>query len=304
MGSYFQVSHTMFHFQTPTKGANGGSTPKPGANAPGFTPPTDAAVDLTKEVPVPRKKPSSAVVPSKKRTVSQDVTPPRTAKASKNPKKKLKPRNLSQSVPTYSGGGGKQYITEVIVLSLFIPGLWLVLPEQPGNVAAYMQPFVTLVQNMPEIALDDFHIIGIYERLDRTDPELNLPMKQKPGVDWPWKVLAFFRNGEETVEEFAKFICNKLTLWANTSDDWKGSNNLFIYRKSSQVGYLVPRPVNYYIRMRDTLLLLKKVYGGQGVTKADIEQDEDVLTQFFGTVDKGRRVLGQLNEIQWQHLQS
>ena len=64
------------------------------------------------------------------------------------------------------------------------------------------------------------------------------------------------------------------------------------------------KPVNYYLRDIDTLLLLKKMYGGNGVKKIGIENDTEVLGKFFQDIQQGIQLLTMLTEDQWQHLTS
>lgn len=277
--------------------AKGGSIPKPNANGSGSTPPTPP--NLHSKGTSHKMEQSK---PNKKHSLNEDHgTSGAVASAkSASKKKKLAKSDMTSKLPTISSG--KQRITYINILMTMVTDFFLVLLTKPDGSIGYMNPFVKIIKTEPERALDEFHIIGLFERLDRTDPEMNLAMPQEPGSIYSQKVVAFFTETDQTVQAFAKWLAAQLTLWANTSDEWFGTNNIFIYRQNLQGEFLQPRPVNYYIRVRDTLLLLRKVYGGKTIEKTDIEQDEEILTQYFGTVEKGRNILGQLDELQWKQL--
>jgi hypothetical protein len=49
--------------------------------------------------------------------------------------------------------------------------------------------------------------------------------------------------------------------------------------------------------------MIKNVYGGDfHTTLEDIMQSEDILLNFFSTVEEGRAFLGRMTEDQWQNL--
>ena len=53
-----------------------------------------------------------------------------------------------------------------------------------------------------------------------------------------------------------------------------------IYEKNRGAS-VKPQPVHYYIHDRDTLPLLKKVYRGEGITKAELANDHKLLVKFL-----------------------
>ena len=58
-------------------------------------------------------------------------------------------------------------------------------------------------------------------------------MKQGEGGNWLWLVLIYFRETEETTEEFVKWLADRLFLFANKHDSgYLGNKNLFIYQSS------------------------------------------------------------------------
>ena len=118
-------------------------------------------------------------------------------------------------------------------------------------------------------------------------------MPQEPGSPYPQRILIFVKDEGVSAKDFLTKFSDDLTQWANESSNtaYTGSNNLFHLFPSDDTS----KPVNYYLRTKDTLLLLKKVYGTvEGITKSDIEQDHTVLENFFGSSKRGQEILGDL----------
>lgn len=214
------------------------------------------------------------------------------------PSKKLKPLDIKHCVPTLTTSN-KIYFTFLHLLALQVDEFFLVFLCKPDGTASYFKIWEMLVQSNPTVALDDFHITGIFERCLPGDPHQFLP--QFPGCEYSWKAIAFFRDTNETVDAFLSWITKKMTNYCNESPDCKGSSNVVMYREDQQE-FLTPQPVINYIRVRDTLLLLKKLYGTY--TKAEIETDEEILIKFFGTTERGHQILAPLTEDQWKHLET
>ena len=83
-----------------------------------------------------------------------------------------------------------------------------------------------------------------------------------------------------------------MTDEANTNPEFLGNNNLFVF--SIGKTHDPPDPVNYYIQDKDTVLVLSKVY--TGFTKYEVENDSDIMTEFFGSLENGQRILANYTE--------
>ena len=131
-----------------------------------------------------------------------------------------------------------------------------------------------------------------------------MPYAQSSDSTYGRNCFVYFAEDNETSEDFGISLAAKFTNYANQSDAFIGSKNKFIYQKEKTL--LVEKPVNYYLYLcdRDPLLLLKKIYGGNGVKKIDIENDTEVLGKFFQDVQQSIQLLTMLTEDQWQHLTS
>ena len=48
--------------------------------------------------------------------------------------------------------------------------------------------------------------------------------------------------------------------------------------------------------------ILKQVYSDPQVTRTDILEDEEVLTEFFGSNVEGRRIMEEITDEEWRDL--
>ena len=71
----------------------------------------------------------------------------------------------------------------------------------------------------------------------------------------------------------------------------------FMFRKAHTDD---PKPVNWYLSDNDTIVILKQIYSDS--TKSELEEDEGIMTQFFGTVEQRRSVLGAHSESTWTNM--
>ena len=215
--------------------------------------------------------------------------------------KRLKP-NFKALKTRLPSPVGKNYNTIVEVLPCKEDSVFLVDLEKPNGDAAFMKPWKELLNNNPYEALDNFHMIGMPARRDPADLDKNLPLPQGPESNFARYGIACWREENESTVEFGDSLAVKFTDYANRSEDFIGTKNKFINHHNDEP--LTFKPMNYFLRDRDTLLLLKKIYGGETVTKADIENENDILIKFFGDVQKGVHLLAPLTEDQWHHLSS
>ena len=90
-------------------------------------------------------------------------------------------------------------------------------------------------------------------------------------------------------------MAEQLSLFANKPDSgYLGNKNLFVYQSS---GY-DPKPVIEYILMKDSINLLKTIYGVMGSSKEDIMKKSEVLESIFGSVAKSKQNLNSLTGTQ------
>ena len=89
-------------------------------------------------------------------------------------------------------------------------------------------------------------------------------MKQGERSNWPWLVLICFRETEETTEEFGNWLAEQLSCFSNKPDSgYLGNKNVFVYQSSE----CNPKPVIEYILTKDSINLLKTIYGVTGYQK-------------------------------------
>ena len=236
------------------------------------------------------------IKPTNKKHVIVDTSSPIS-------KKKTKPNITGLKSTSQSLFGRKSYSTYLKVLLCKEENVWIADLSKPDDRQAYSAPYKNMLTDDPHKALDHFHIIGIAARRDPSTNPKDLPLPQGPDSNYGRTSIVCFRDTNETIEEFGDSLAAKLTSYANTSEAFIGTRNHFIYHHDKNQSTELAHPVNYYLRNRDTLLLLKKVYGSEGITKSEIIEDHDILIKFFGEVQTGIDFLGPLSEDQWQNIE-
>jgi len=230
---------------------------------------------------------------SKKRP---DATPTITLEVVSPPSKRLKP-NPHHKPATHEGQG--IYLTLLQNMPCTEDSIAIARLVSPGGKEGYYKPLVDFLKSNPDAALDRFCLMAILSRRDPTNGEGLIP--QTPESVYPSRCMVFVKDEATSTEEFLTKFSSEFTDWANekTNTSYIGTHNLFRVAPSETP----PMPVHHYLRIKDTLLLLKKIYGTvEEVTKADIEADETLLENFFGTSKLGQEILHPLSEVQWQNL--
>lgn len=232
---------------------------------------------------------------SKKRP---DETPTITLEVVSPPSKKLKPNKNPKPANHELKGYFMTYFETMPCTEDSIGFARLV---TPGGKEGYYKPINDLLRSNPDEALDRFGIMAILSRRDFTVKGVDAVIPQAPDSVYPSRCLVFVKDEDTSIEDFLTKFASDFTDWANekTNTSYTGTHNLFRVAPSETP----PMPVHHYLRIKDTLLLLKKIYGTvEGVTKADIESDETLLENFFGTFKLGQEILNPLSEAQWQNL--
>ena len=172
-------------------------------------------------------------------------------------KKKIKPNIAGLKSTAPAPFGKKSYNTYLKPLLCKEENVWIADLSKPDGSQAYQAPYKNMLTDEPYKALDDFHIIGIAAQRDPSSDPNDLPLPQGRDSNYGRTSIVCFRDSDETIEEFGDSLAAKLTSYANTSEAFIGTRNHFIYHQDKNQSTELARPVNYHLRNKDTLLLLK-----------------------------------------------
>ena len=117
----------------------------------------------------------------------------------------------------------------------------------------------------PEIALlrcckIPWDFLLFVTKRDVAHPELNQPLLQL-GSNFPVKVLLCVCEDGVSDDEFGHTVAPALESLMNSSPRFHGSDNHAIYRQPASLIAAGKQPVCHWLKDRDMLLLLKKMYG-------------------------------------------
>lgn len=208
--------------------------------------------------------------------------------------------NLSSSPPISIGMGAFRFMVEVFPCHCV--SIFLVQLVKMNGEACYIKFILDFLEAYPDACKEMFRVFGIVTRRDpSTDADVAMP--QKKGSPYARRCLVIYAQPNETRSAVGQWLASNLTTFANQSPDFIGTNNKFIYRECNPAGE-PNKPVCHWIRYKDCLVLLKKVWGSGGVHLSEVMAEEDAMVEFFGTVENGQRFLANFTEDEWQHLES
>jgi hypothetical protein len=117
------------------------------------------------------------------------------------------------------------------------------------------------------------------------------------GSTYPGKTMITLNLNEiENHDEVGTKIANGFTKFC--LDKKHNRPEKFVFHKVHYAGE--PKPLNYYLMDKDCVAMLKKMYGGDnGSTKQDLMEYGDLLTNFFGCEEKGKKVLEAVDDYIW-----
>lgn len=169
---------------------------------------------------------------------------------------------------------------------------------------AYMMGFHNILRDQPEYLNDHCDIIWVGDLRDWMHEATNEPLMQDDG---PWPVKGFVCACEEGTsdEEAGVRFAHQLEEVMNDSPQFRGDRNHVVYRRVPSMEAAGPQPVRHWLRDRDMLVMLKKMYGWDPhTTLEDIMGADEILEKFFHSAESGRTFLGRMEETQWQNIEA
>jgi hypothetical protein len=207
--------------------------------------------------------------------------------------------NLSTSIP--GSIGLSSYKFKVEVFPCLCDVIFIVQLVKLNGQACYFKFVQDYLEENPHGAHDLLRTFGIVTRRDPSS-DADSAMPQKKGSPYPRRCLLCYAEPNESRSEFGHWIAGQLTAFANQSPDFIGTNNRFEYRECNTSGE-PDKPICHWIRYKDALMVLKKVWGSGGVHLSDVMNEPDAMVEFFGSVENGQRFLSNFTEDEWDHLE-
>jgi hypothetical protein len=127
----------------------------------------------------------------------------------------------------------------------------------------------------------------------RRDGDTNEPMTASSTLPYPWECIVTLRGSyQETPTEIGHKLAASFSGF--TTPNFRQRHFQFKCDASTSP----PSSLNKYLLDSDCITYLKKIYFG--VSKESLMEDEEVLTEFFGTPEEGVRVLSNINDVEWE----
>lgn len=164
------------------------------------------------------------------------------------------------------------------------------------NVGAFLKPIVDQYTNdvanggpSPEL----FNVQYICPR--RAPGGANQAKKISPELSYEWEALVTINDdsdvsapdiGENLAERFSGF----------ESDKYEAQKFAFKLPNEDDV----EKPLNHFLLDWDCVVLLRTVYSEE--TKEVLAEDEDVMTNFFGSGEAGAKILKNVSDFKWESI--
>lgn len=160
-----------------------------------------------------------------------------------------------------------------------------------GREAAYIKPLIDAWRSEDhDKCTDSWYIDSV---VARRDGDTNEPMTASSTLPYPWECIVTLRGSyQETPTEIGHKLAASFSGF--TTPDFRQRHFQFKCDASTSP----PSSLNKYLLDSDCITYLKKIYFG--VSKESLMENEEVLTEFFGTPEEGVRVLSNINDVEWE----
>lgn len=158
-----------------------------------------------------------------------------------------------------------------------------------NGTGAFIKPQVDAWRSGNDYCLH-WNIDGVMNRRDVG----NEPMRSNPSLPYPWDCIVTLRDSEEY--ETPESIGTNLAIAFSSFSTPEYEKRTFQFK--ADISDDPPLSLNNYLLDRDCVVYMKKIFFG--VAKNEIMEDEETLTQFFGSPEEGWRVLNDVSDVEWE----
>lgn len=241
----------------------------------------------------------SPSTPSKKAATSPKKSPSYSPKKKDSPVKRW---NLSPGrIISFDFKGSNVREQNLDLVETLVDGVYIgfCYKSWATNEASYLFPMEKSLNNKEtgeDLAKDWKYVFGILPRRDSSIDDGTTAMKAKKGSKWDWKVILVVINDGSSADKVGRHIAagfSKLTK----STDLMDSPEKYTYRQCFSDD---PKPLNHYLLDLDVAKILRALGGYE--LKEELMEEEEVLTDFYGTPEFGREFLESLAEEDWENL--
>ena len=164
------------------------------------------------------------------------------------------------------------------------------------SIAAFVKPMTDKYAQDVESggsAPHDFNINYICSR--RSSCGGNIPRKVSMDSPYEWEAfITIIDEGSVNAAAVGENLAEQLSMLKSEKYESHG----FQFRSSDEND--VGKPLNHYLLDWDCVVLLRNIYSE--ATKDELMEDEDIMTQFFGSQGCGKDVLNNISQLKWDSI--
>lgn len=125
--------------------------------------------------------------------------------------------------------------------------------------------------------------------------ESNKAKKISAELSYEWEALVTINDDEDLL---APDIGENLAQRFSTFESEKYEAQKFVFKLPDEKE--IEKPLNHYLLDWDCVVLLRMIYSDE--TKENLAADEEVMSNFFGTLDIGAKVLKNVSNFRWESI--
>ena len=121
-------------------------------------------------------------------------------------------------------------------------------------------------------------------------------MKQKPNSTYDWFCFVALKGEDETSTSIGKKIARKFGVFTRNKalcDSSKPED--YVFRSAFTVD---PQPLNYHILDDDAIKVMRLLFSDY--SKEELMTDKALMEAFFGDVKSGSKLLGDMDDDDWE----
>lgn len=127
----------------------------------------------------------------------------------------------------------------------------------------------------------------------------NVPKKVSMDQPYEWEALiTIIDEGSMTANAVGENLAEQFSAFKSEKYETQGFK--FVSPNESDVGLPQGQPLNYYLLDWDCVVLLRNIYSE--TTKEDLMDNEEIMNQFFGSIDGGEAVLSNVSQMKWESI--
>lgn len=163
------------------------------------------------------------------------------------------------------------------------------------NIGAFLKPIVDQYTNDVANGGPSPEMFNVQYICPRRSGESNKAKKISPELSYDWEALVTINDDEDvSAPDIGENLAERFSIFE--SEKYEAQKFVFKLPDEDEI----EKPLNHYLLDWDCVVLLRTVYSNE--PKEVLAEDEDVMTNFFGSPEIGAKVLKNVSNFKWESI--